>query len=302
MVSRLLGRGHNCCVIDLAEEVFCPECGYSLRGIASARCPECGAAIDWESVTSSAIPWMQRKRLGRWRALGRTVWLIMRDPKRVAGAMQHPVRLEDAPAFRRMVVWVTFVPLALGVAVTYVWCLGSEFDFSLGAWNKGQPAMMKLGAVMDWGLLVVMLAGLFAFLLTVTGVQSYFFHPRSIAVERQNRAVALSYYGCGPVVLMPVGLAAVAGCAAVTVFFDPLKTSIVLTALIWIVGLGVFAIPPFEYWINLIRLLRRTTQCSRLRVAMTAVLLPVFWALLFAIVAVGIPAAYFFVCIVILSW
>ena len=33
-------------------------------------------------------------------------------------------------------------------------------------------------------------------LVLVTGVASYWFHPKSIPVVRQNRTIALSYYGC----------------------------------------------------------------------------------------------------------
>ena len=32
------------------EEVLCPLCGYNLRGLADARCPECGYAFDWADL------------------------------------------------------------------------------------------------------------------------------------------------------------------------------------------------------------------------------------------------------------
>jgi hypothetical protein len=42
------------------------------------------------------------------------------------------------------------------------------------------------------------------FFAAITGVASYLFHPRRLAVERQNRAIALSYYACAPLSLMVV--------------------------------------------------------------------------------------------------
>ena len=33
-----------------AADLFCPNCGYNLRGIDSERCPECGVVIDREAM------------------------------------------------------------------------------------------------------------------------------------------------------------------------------------------------------------------------------------------------------------
>jgi hypothetical protein len=45
------------------------------------------------------------------------------------------------------------------------------------------------------------------FLFGMTGVASYFFHPKSLSIVRQNRALALSYYACGPLAYMPLTIA-----------------------------------------------------------------------------------------------
>jgi hypothetical protein len=42
-------------------DVACPHCGYNLRGLADARCPECGITFDWRAILSTSagrIPWL----------------------------------------------------------------------------------------------------------------------------------------------------------------------------------------------------------------------------------------------------
>ncbi|MCH8863017.1 MAG: hypothetical protein IID51_10960 [Proteobacteria bacterium] len=47
----------------------------------------------------------------------------------------------------------------------------------------------------------VMLGFLLLFLFAATCVPSYFFEPTSVSPQRQNNAVAMSYYACGPLAL-----------------------------------------------------------------------------------------------------
>lgn len=36
----------------ISFDLICPKCGYNLRGLESARCPECGHDISWEAMIS----------------------------------------------------------------------------------------------------------------------------------------------------------------------------------------------------------------------------------------------------------
>jgi hypothetical protein len=179
--------------------------------------------------------------------------------------------------------------------------LWSSSELSLAAWDREETAWVKLGAAMDWGMLPVLWLALYVLLVTLTGVQSYFFHPRSIPVVRQNRAVALSYYGCGAVAWLPVSLASMVMCIVVSNVDFSRKIPLVVMVLVWIVGVSVFVIPPFCGWLNVIRLLGRSTQCGKVRQWVMGALLPVLWVLLIGIVGLGIPLAYAFVCLVVLS-
>ena len=58
--------------------------------------------------------------------------------------------------------------------------------------------------VLEMALLPLGAGCLWLFLFTATGAASYFFHPRSISIERQNRAITLSYYACAPLALTPI--------------------------------------------------------------------------------------------------
>ena len=33
--------------LSISAEYHCPDCGYSLRGLTSDRCPECGLVLDF---------------------------------------------------------------------------------------------------------------------------------------------------------------------------------------------------------------------------------------------------------------
>ncbi len=37
------------------EDLYCPQCGYNLRGIPEDRCPECGFGYDRGAIRSESI-------------------------------------------------------------------------------------------------------------------------------------------------------------------------------------------------------------------------------------------------------
>jgi hypothetical protein len=282
--------------IAITPELFCPECGYSLRGIQSQRCPECGHELEWSGLAESRIPWVHRAEIGRWRAYWRTVWRTCTDSRVIASDMVRPVSFEDARRFRNVTIWLAFGPLALVALVSY----GLMIEDWPG-WDKWFRPTNVLNWFLETGIVPAGLLGLFAFFKTATAAPAWFFHPRDLPVVRQNRAVALSYYGSAPLAFMPVTVPAVAAWAAWAREGWLQSGPVVLVALVSAVALGIVVVQLMTWWLGLVQLLQRTTQCSGARMWTMSILLPLIWAALFAVIAAGIPAAYAFVAIVVLS-
>src|SRR3954466_9346229 len=75
-------------------DLVCEHCGYSLVGLTSSnRCPECGETFDPIALPLARVPWLFRKRLGRWNTYRDTVVEIIRRPREFAKELCRPVRL-----------------------------------------------------------------------------------------------------------------------------------------------------------------------------------------------------------------
>jgi hypothetical protein len=191
----------------LAESLICPACGYDLRGIASERCPECGAAVDRTSLGVSRIPWIHREKIGRVRAYLTTMRLAMFRPRALAEGINRPVPYADSQRFRA----VTIILAAAGpVAFCIVAMLRGDWLRSKDAANTLLgPDSLRVGEwLAPWmegaALYPVIPIAIVLTLVFLTGAGSYFFAPKSLDVTRQNRAIALSYYASAPLALLPV--------------------------------------------------------------------------------------------------
>jgi hypothetical protein len=277
-------------------DLRCPACDYSLRGIESARCPECGTPVDREALSVPQIPWTHRKVIGVTRAYWRTVRLVTLHPRRLAGDVARPVSYADARRFQQITVLVAYVPLlviAMGVILN-----NSPDNF--GAFPQ-HFSERPLGWTLELALLPLAGLCLWLFLFAATGAASYFFHPRSIPIERQNRALALSYYACAPLAVMPlIGFSVLyfyLNSRSITMGNGSLALPVIVESFTVLLALAML----FSLWRVPISLLRRATGCSALRVVALAIYLPIAWLLLAGIILAAIPAAYLFVSIVVLS-
>lgn len=112
---------------DSAVHPRCPHCDYILLGLDSARCPECGTAIDWDFVTTAT----QRGRLPseyhvgwqRWRGFGETWLLILFRPRHFAERLS-----ERSPTWVSM----AFAIVCMAVGITINSLLG--FDRLAEGW------------------------------------------------------------------------------------------------------------------------------------------------------------------------
>ncbi len=169
-------------------DIYCLTCGYNLRGTSRNRCPECGTDIDRAALTSVQIPWVHRRAQGRIRTYVQTVWMVTFRTRRLCAEIDRPVSYQDSQSFRWATVAVVYLPLLLTA-----WSLlltGRLGDLSL-------PGVIYMFQVNPLVPLLVYSLSMLAFLGYMTGLPSYFLHPSHIPIERQNRAIALSYYGGG---------------------------------------------------------------------------------------------------------
>lgn len=272
-------------------ELHCPDCGYNLSGIDHIdRCPECGLAIDRQGIGRSVTPWVHRRHLGRVRAYWRTLLMATLRPRFIATDVERLVRLRDAQRFRTVTAVLAALPIIAALVGWMFWygstgflvVVGPRTYEYLGA-GKYPPHRPGLDVVMPWEagatLPPAIPLGLLLFFFLGTGVAGYWFHPRSIPVERQNRAIALSYYASAPLAwtVIPVaGLMASVFLRAIEYNNLTLETRLIYgTGQITFVA-GTAAILSFmarSTWV----LLRETTRSGRPRLVLAMALILVSW-------------------------
>lgn len=177
-------------------ELYCPKCDYNLHGLESERCPECGLDLGGVHSAESGIPWAHRHASGRIRSYWRTLWMVMFRFGRFCSEAYRPVDYRDSQRFRWLTVFLVWVSLVAGMYggwLTRSWWLTLK--------PPATPTSFEL-----WGSAAVVALCVFLWLTAATGIFGYFCHPRSAAVSRQNRAIALSYYAqAGMVLWIPAG-------------------------------------------------------------------------------------------------
>jgi hypothetical protein len=279
---------------------YCPECGYDLQGLDSDRCPECGHDIDRTTLGQSVLPWVQRKTLGTYRAFWKTVSMATFRPRFLAREMSSPARFDDALKFRRLVVLHALVPLGVLATVLYIILL-HEVRLGQGVvrlWAPGDVSgsLLQVLSIPIWWICIGLT------LYAMSGVGSFFFHPSSLPVVRQNRALALSYYTCGPMaytlatLLLAVGGAFATGAAVRAKMPTLFVASILLVAYVPLVAQFLAVIS------SSVILLQTTTHTGPTRQIILAIFMPVAWAVLWFLLLVVVPVCWGALAITLLSF
>lgn len=275
---------------EIRQDIFCQRCGYNLRGLTGNRCPECGGSLDGVRSLVPQIPWMYRKEIGWFRAYWRTVWFVMVRQARFCDEMARPVSFHDCQSFR----WVTLLSVALPSLfpplVLYLTSKPQPFRFSDDLVSASYEAI-----AVGWPLVPPYLCWLL-FLAAATGVPSYFFHPREVPVQQQNRAVALSYYACGPLAFLTILLLTftAAVLSALAKYIIVAQVLIVLTLTLPVVSVA-------AWWLDLIHLARRLVPQRPQRAVYLGICVPILWFLLALAILVGIPFVLFYFFLIVTS-
>jgi len=266
---------------EIRQDLFCQRCGYNLRGLTGNRCPECGGSLDGVRSLVPQIPWMYRKELGWWRAYWRTIRFVMFRQAQFCDEMARPVNFRDSQSFRWLTVLLVSITSALPLGVSYLTTRVESYN-----------SFVSTAAAAGWPLLIFYFCWLL-FLSAATGVPSYFFHPREVPVQQQNRAIALSYYACGPLAFLVIPLLTCTSAILTSTAKDP---TVSMLFIVLTLTLPIGAIAP--WWLDLIHLARRLVPQKPSRAVAVAVFVPLLWLLLAFAILVGIPFVLFCVFLI----
>jgi len=266
------------------DELFCPQCDYSLRGLSSERCPECGFAIGEVLAGESVIPWVHRTSLGFWRAYWRTVWLATFRQRRLRNAMARSVSFAESQKFRWTTILFAYLPLLLVTGVGYA------------VWWRGEitESMLADALRLVWPVASIHV-GYALFLAAATGVPSYFFHPKDLTLAKQNRAIAMSYYTCGPLATLIAPMLAVILSGFVS--WQSLWRSALIT-----ITMSLTVLQAFAWYFNVIDWVRWLMPGRVLRTTIVGVAVPTLWFIVAWFTVVGFPLGVVYVALVVSSF
>ena len=181
---------------EITDDIYCPECGYNLRGLTGNRCPECGHDIQIIRERKTQIPWVYRDKEGSFRAYWRTVWMVMFQNQRFCLEISRPVDEGHARRYRWVTVLHAYLPI---LAITLSWPV------------SGLTAVTFETCVY----MAVVHVGIIACVLLLTAIPYYALYHRDVPLEKQHRAAVLMLYACAPLAwIFLVALLAVAAFVA----------------------------------------------------------------------------------------
>lgn len=279
----------------ISKDIYCPGCRYHLFGIISDRCPECGYSLSYLTCETSSIPWENRREIGRVKAYCQTVWFMFFRRQRFAEQYAKTVIYRDARIFQLVTIGLVFVPIVI-VAIVFSTTIISEIQQSNTSNNPLPFPTMNTNPVI-WELLykevwpmMLLLGCIFLCLLSVTGIASYFFHPKELSIHRQNNAIALSYYTCAPLPALMISLIVIGSLYWNEVFTGwGLYTFIVLSSVLLIVS--------FANWVDSAPLLHHIIIPQLNRRMGLRIVLPIFWLLLGGLILVVLPVLIMYILV-----
>ena len=249
-------------------DIFCESCGYSLLGLAADRCPECGHAFDPRALPYARVPWLHRRRLGRWATYWETLRMVTFRPREFAHEMCRPVRIsaEDARRFRRTTTLVAATALVAAAAAAAILV-------SSGPWSRQDSFAFRAAMPIGWIAAVV-----FFYLASDVPV----FIWKGLPSLPPHELAPLHHYASAPLGYAPlvaaagIGLPYLARLAYAPTWAYHLAVSAAVATVFWWVVVC---------WRTPIALMRAATGCGRRRALTLAFYLPLH-VLLMLLVAV----------------
>ena len=177
------------------DDLFCPDCRYSLRGLTARNCPECGLDLGFVESAESVIPWQRRGELGAFKAYWLTVWDMMFRWKTVRKALYQPIDERSATLFRG---------ITLAIATATIWamlCMVGTGDIRIREDETfGSFALEGL----RWPTVISFFIAIPIGLFISTGFVCYTHDLKEYSEVRRCRVVGLSQYSCAPLAGFPL--------------------------------------------------------------------------------------------------
>jgi hypothetical protein len=212
-----------------------------------------------EAPPTPRIPWERRKQIGSFRAYWRTAKIVMTRPQELEKFLAEPVNEKHAKYFRSLTFQFT-------MAMTFVMALISEARATrpLAEQHGELTNPFTTGMrVLGWCLALV---GLFL----ATRSLEWFSRPKAFDQAGRERAVALSYYICAPILVLAIIRSLLSAIMLATCDEkDILPVAFVISLSWWAI---------FLVWYPLaVRALHFTTGQNRKRTALLAIAVPLVW-------------------------
>lgn len=278
---------------DSVLDIFCPQCGYNLRGIESEKCPECAYSLEFLKLTESQLPWLRRGEIGRVRVYWRTVRTAIVRKKIFWEEIGRPASYADAQSFRWATILIAYLPL-IPLSAALLW---TNPDNVFGWLWEHEPAFLIVAALTIQVCILLFFAG-------ATGLPTYFFHPKHVPIEQQNRAVALTYYCAAPLAWLPVVylLLSLVYFGLEWGLFDTDNLAHIAAA-IGCLMLGAYFCGRIviEWLLELACLHKRTVRSDSTRYGMFLVFVPLLWLTYGFVILIFVPLVVGYVTLVVSS-
>jgi len=209
------------------------------------------------------IPWERRGQLGALRAYWRTVFHVISRKGRLDDYMGAPVCINSAKRFRNITTWHALLAGFVAGLLVIIPSEAGEGTARLGVRVDPVASLVPLLGI------AIGLACALLILYATTEAVAWFFCPRDFDTERQDRAIALSYYTCAPLALTVVA-PLVGGILLLTA---PARYMAAVLA-----GLGgVYLLDTFAWYRVVLGAVHSVTGWRAKRTAFAAIALPLLW-------------------------
>lgn len=278
----------------LADDVFCLNCGYNLRGTASKRCPECGEPVQDSLVPVRGLAWTKPGLLFAYPRFWQTAWTVTFRPGVIWRQFFSSVPLRGALSFQLLAVLHIFLPVLLGTILIYrAFPPSTRMGMSLSLVSGGYAAIWPVA---------VMLGCLLAFLISAMRAPAYFFEPAAGSLRQRSNATAMSHYACAPLAFFPIMILLL---GAITLAYSMNRWDLRYLKSIeyWpLAAIGVAAaLSAAGWWLGLVRLMRRTMPQRPARQALLSFGLPFVLLVLGLLWLLVVPALILFLVLVVAS-